>query len=58
MCQLNQLLALCRLGRSQNGVVELREVLRLDPDQADAAKALYIANEQARAQPGDVRKRP
>jgi hypothetical protein len=39
-------------------VVELREVLRLDPDNADAAKALYIAKEQAKAQPADVRKRP
>ena len=56
--RLNYALALCRLGRWQDGVVELREVLRLDPDNADAAKALYIAREQAKAQPVDVRKRP
>jgi tetratricopeptide (TPR) repeat protein len=56
--RLNYALALCRLGRWQDGVVELREVLRLDPDNADAAKALYIATEQVKAQPGDVRKRP
>jgi hypothetical protein len=54
----NYALALCRLGRWQDGVVELREVLRLDPDSADAANALYIAREQAKAQPGDVHKRP
>jgi hypothetical protein len=38
--------------------VEPREVLRLDPDNADAAKALYIAREQAKARPADVQKRP
>jgi hypothetical protein len=27
--------------------VELREVLRVDPDNAEAAKALYIATEEA-----------
>ncbi len=56
--RLNYALALCRLGRWQDGVVELREVLRLDPDNADAAKALYIASEQAKARSVDVRKRP
>jgi tetratricopeptide (TPR) repeat protein len=56
--RLNYALALCRLGRWQDGVVELREVLRLDPDNADAAKALYIAREQAKAQLADIRKRP
>jgi tetratricopeptide (TPR) repeat protein len=56
--RLNYGLALCRLGRWQEGVVELREVLRLDPDNADAAKALYIANGQASVRTGDVRKRP
>jgi tetratricopeptide (TPR) repeat protein len=55
---LNYALALCRLGRWQDGVVELREVLRDDPDNADAAKALYMASEQAKAQYGDVGKRP
>jgi tetratricopeptide (TPR) repeat protein len=56
--RLNYALALCRLGRWQDGVVELHEVLRLDPDNADAAQALYIAREQAKAQLADVRKRP
>jgi tetratricopeptide (TPR) repeat protein len=56
--RLNYALALCRLSRWQDGVVELGEVLRLDPDNADAAKALYIAKEQAKAQPGDIRKHP
>jgi tetratricopeptide (TPR) repeat protein len=56
--RLNYALALCRLNRWQEGVVELREVLRIDPDNADAAKALYIAREQTNAQPQDVSKRP
>ncbi len=56
--RLNYALALCRLARWQDGVVELREVLRVDPDNADAARALYIAIEQAKAQPEDVRKSP
>ena len=56
--RLNYALALCRLGRWQDGEVELREVLRLDPDNADAAKALYIAREQAKAERADVPKRP
>jgi len=56
--RLNYALALCRLGRWQDGIVELREVLRLDPDNADAAKAFYIAVDQAKPQSGEVRKRP
>ena len=56
--RLNYALALCRLGRWQDGVDELREVLRVDPDNADAAKALYIAREQAQGQPAEVGKRP
>jgi protein O-GlcNAc transferase len=56
--RLNYALALCRLGRWQDGIVELREVLRLDPDNADAAKALYIAVDKAKPQPGDFHKRP
>lgn len=55
--QLNYGLALCRLGRWDDGIAELREVLRLDPDNQEAAKALYIAVDQARAQQGDARKR-
>lgn len=46
---------LCRLGRWQDGIVELREVLRVDPDNSDSAKALYIATEQAKTQPVDSR---
>jgi tetratricopeptide (TPR) repeat protein len=56
--RLNYGLALCRLGRWHDGAVELHEVLRLDPDNADAAKALYTVNEQAKLQTGGVRKRP
>jgi tetratricopeptide (TPR) repeat protein len=43
--ELNYGLALCRIGRWEEGTTELREVLRLDPDNAVAAKALYIADE-------------
>jgi tetratricopeptide (TPR) repeat protein len=46
--RLNYALALCRLGRWQDGVEELREVLRVDPDNADAAKALYVAVDETR----------
>lgn len=45
--RLNYALALCRLARWDDGVIQLREVLKEDPDNADAAKALYIAEEQA-----------
>ena len=55
--QLNYGLALCRLGRWDDGIAELREVLRFDQDNREAAKALYIAIDQARAQ-GDARKHP
>jgi len=50
--RLNYGLVLCRLGRWQDGITELREVLRVDPDNADAAKALYVAVDQARADSG------
>ena len=56
--QLNYGLALCRLGRWDDGIAELREVLRLDPDNQQAAKALYIAIDQAKAQHGDAGKHP
>jgi predicted Zn-dependent protease len=44
--RLNYALALCRLGRWQEGVTQLQEVLKEDPDNADAAKALFIAQEE------------
>jgi tetratricopeptide (TPR) repeat protein len=56
--QLNYGLALCRLGRWDDGIAELREVLRLDPDNQQAAKALYIAIDQAKAQQGEAGKHP
>jgi tetratricopeptide (TPR) repeat protein len=46
----NMALALCRLGRWDEGITELREVLKQDPDDAQATKALYIALENARAE--------
>lgn len=45
----NVALALCRLGRWDEGVAELQEVLKENPDDAEATKALYIAQENARA---------
>ena len=44
--RLNYALALCRLGRWRDGIAELREVLRVDPNNADAIKALYLAIDQ------------
>jgi tetratricopeptide (TPR) repeat protein len=44
--RLNYALALCRLGRWQEGITQLQEVLKEDPDNADAAKALFIAQEE------------
>lgn len=51
--RLNYGLALCRLGRWQDGIAELREVSRVDPDNAKAAKALYIALDQTKAHSGE-----
>jgi tetratricopeptide (TPR) repeat protein len=42
----NLALCLCRLGRWKEGIAELREVLRLNPDDADATRALYLALDQ------------
>jgi tetratricopeptide (TPR) repeat protein len=44
--RLNYALALCRVGQWQDAVAELHEVLRVDPNNADAQKALYIATDQ------------
>ena len=44
--RLNYGLALGRLGRWQESAAELREVLRLDPNNAAAANALYIAHDE------------
>jgi predicted Zn-dependent protease len=43
LLRLNYGLALCRLGRWQQGTAKLLEVLRVDPNNADAIKALHIA---------------
>ncbi len=48
--RLNYGLALCRLGRWPEGAAELEEVLRLNPNNADAAKTLYIARDEIRKQ--------
>lgn len=39
----NLALVLCRLGRWEEAVEELKEVLEIDPADAEATKALYIA---------------
>ena len=44
--RLNYALALCRVGKWREGIAQLQEVLREDPDNADAAKALLIAQEE------------
>lgn len=45
----NLALALCRLGRWEEGVAELKEVLKANPEDTQATKALYIALENVRA---------
>ena len=42
-------LALCRLQHWDEGIAELREALRLYPDDAETTRALYIAIDQAAA---------
>ena len=44
--RLNYGLALCRIGKWQEGIAQLQEVLKQDPDNSDAAKALFIAQEE------------
>ncbi len=44
--RLNLGLALCRLNRWEEGIAEIREVLRRDPNNAAATRALYIAMEE------------
>ena len=46
----NMALALCRLGRWEEGIAELREVLKENPDDAEATKALYVALENAKSE--------
>jgi tetratricopeptide (TPR) repeat protein len=48
--RLNYGLSLCRLHQWHEGIAEIQEVLRLDPDDGAAARALYIAKEQAAAE--------
>jgi protein O-GlcNAc transferase len=43
----NLALTLCRLGRWNDGIAELREVLKQKPSDTEATKALYIALENA-----------
>lgn len=44
----NYALALCRLGRWQQGIAELNEVLENDPGNIDARRALFIAKDKAK----------
>jgi tetratricopeptide (TPR) repeat protein len=48
--RLNYGLALCRVGRWDEGIQEIREVLGADPDNAQATTALYTALERAKAE--------
>ena len=50
--RMNLGLALCRVGRWAEGADELREVVRLDPDNGEATRALYIAVDEAAKTPG------
>jgi tetratricopeptide (TPR) repeat protein len=46
--RLNFALALCRLNRWDEGISEMRELVRRDPNNADAQRALYIAQDKAK----------
>lgn len=46
--RLNFALALCRLNRWDEGIAEMREIVRRDPNNADAQRALYIAEDKAK----------
>ena len=47
--RLNYGLALCRLQHWKEGIDEIEEVLRLDPNNGDAMRALYIARDLERS---------
>lgn len=47
--RLNFALALCRLNRWDEGISEMREIVRRDPNNADAQRALYIAQDKAKS---------
>lgn len=47
--RLNFALALCRLNRWDEGIAEIREIVRRDPNNADAQRALFIAEDKARS---------
>jgi hypothetical protein len=44
-----------KLKQWQVGIAEIEEVLRLDPDNAAASRALYIAKKQAEAESKPVK---
>lgn len=44
----NLALVLCRMGRWEEGIVELKKVLELDPEDTEATQALYIALDRVR----------
>jgi tetratricopeptide (TPR) repeat protein len=48
--RLNYGLSLCRQHQWKDGIAEIEEVLRADPDNGAATRALYIAREQAEAE--------
>jgi tetratricopeptide (TPR) repeat protein len=47
--RLNFALALCRLNRWDEGIAEIREIVRRDPNNADAQRALFIAEDKAKS---------
>ncbi len=52
--RLNYGMVLCRMRQWKEGIAEIQEVLRLDPDNGDAMRALYIAEElEKRGTTGD-----
>jgi tetratricopeptide (TPR) repeat protein len=56
--QRNAALILCKLGRTDEAIRRLRDILAVDPDEAETLQILAVANEMATASPGKKRSPP
>jgi tetratricopeptide (TPR) repeat protein len=56
--RLNLGLVLCRLGRWDQGIAQMRDIVRRDPNNAEAVKALYAAQDQKPKDPPPTRQTP
>jgi len=56
--QRNAALILCRMGRMEEAIRRLRDILDLDPDDAQTLQILSVANEYALKRPGSISNLP